>query len=62
MPSTLEVLAGTSYDQNTHVDIQVNDETNLTVLDSDLMSAKVAVRIQDYQGMFEFQNSFMIFC
>lgn len=51
MPAKLQVQAGTSYDPDSLVDINVNDDTKLTELESDLMTAKVAVRIQDYRGM-----------
>lgn len=51
MPAKLQVQAGTSYDPDSLVDINVNDDTKLTELESDLMTAKVAVRIRDYRGM-----------
>lgn len=50
MPSKLEVTAGTSYDAATHTHVRVNDEAHVTRLESDLVVAKIAVRIQDFQG------------
>lgn len=50
MTNLLEVLAGTSYDPSTHVAVHVNNEEKVTVLESKLMTAKLAVRIQDYKG------------
>lgn len=49
----LRVYAGTSYDKSKLIPVPVNLETEnnetLVDLESDLIKAKVAVRIQDYQ-------------
>lgn len=49
----LRVYAGTSYDKSKLVPVPVNlkneDNDSLVQLESDLVKAKVAVRIQDYQ-------------
>lgn len=50
MSTTLQVLAGTSYDEASLREVHVNDEDKIMELETDLMTAKIAVRIQDYQG------------
>lgn len=51
MPSKLQVFTGTSYDETSLVEVNVNQDDKITRLESDLIEAAVAVKIKDFQGM-----------
>jgi hypothetical protein len=47
----LRVTAGATYDTTTHQDVPVNSEQPVHIT-SDLLTAKLHMRIKDYRGLF----------
>jgi len=45
------VRCGGSYDRETHVDVNVNDANEPTLIDSEHFTGHVVVRVRDYAGV-----------